>query len=41
MKDYNPAVFEEKEEAKLDDVDDVFKDSEVSHIYLIWDLYDD
>uniref|UniRef100_A0A0D3AKC6 non-specific serine/threonine protein kinase n=1 Tax=Brassica oleracea var. oleracea TaxID=109376 RepID=A0A0D3AKC6_BRAOL len=31
-KDYKPAVFEEKEEAKLDDVDDVFKDSEEHHV---------
>lgn len=29
-KNYKPAVFEEKEEANLDDVEAVFKDSEVS-----------
>ncbi|KAG5408841.1 hypothetical protein IGI04_005160 [Brassica rapa subsp. trilocularis] len=31
-KDYKPAVFEEREEAKLDDVEDVFKDSEEHHV---------
>ncbi|KAF8087893.1 hypothetical protein N665_0564s0028 [Sinapis alba] len=31
-KDYKPAVFEEKEEAKLDDVEAVFKDSEEHHV---------
>lgn len=30
-KDYKPAVFEEKKEANLADVEAVFKDSEVSH----------
>lgn len=30
-KDYKPAVFEEKKEANLSDVEAVFKDSEVSH----------
>jgi len=37
-KNYKPAVFEEKEEANLDDVDAVFKDSEVSLIYFVCDL---
>ena len=32
-KNYKRPVFEEKEEANLDDVEAVFKDSEVSHIY--------
>lgn len=29
-KDYKPPVFDEKEDANLDDVEAVFKDSEVS-----------
>lgn len=29
-KDYKPAVFDEKEDTSLDDVEAVFKDSEVS-----------
>ena len=29
-KDYKPPVFEEKDDSNMDDVDDVFKDSEVS-----------
>lgn len=33
-KNYKRPVFEEKEEANLDDVEAVFKDSEVSESYL-------
>lgn len=29
-KDYKPPVFEEKDDSNMDDVDAVFKDSEVS-----------
>lgn len=35
-KDYKPAVFEEKKEANLADVEAVFKDSEVSHFIFIY-----
>lgn len=31
-KDYKPPVFDEKEEANLDDVEAVFQDSEVSEL---------
>lgn len=31
-KDYKPPVFDEKEDANLDDVEAVFKDSEVSEL---------
>lgn len=34
-KDYKPPVFEENKEANLDDVEAVFKDSEVSHLSVL------
>lgn len=34
-KDYKPAVFEEKKDANLADVEAVFKDSEVSHLSIL------
>lgn len=34
-RDYKPAVFDEKKEANLADVEAVFKDSEVSHLSIL------
>lgn len=38
-KDYKPPVFEEKDDSNMDDIDAVFKDSEVSIVSIFCSIF--